>query len=63
MLVHVVVSLVWKIVGRVGVGAVTWGVSPLLCPTSSYLSLMALQGLIVALGSVFAGLGAWGGLV
>ncbi|ORY33440.1 hypothetical protein BCR39DRAFT_592790 [Naematelia encephala] len=43
--VHVGVSLVWKVVGRVGVGAVTWG------------------GLIVALGSVFAGLGAWGGLV
>ncbi|WVR00178.1 hypothetical protein IAU59_007320 [Kwoniella sp. CBS 9459] len=44
-IVHVLVSLVWKVVGRVGVGAVTWG------------------GLIVALGSVFAGLGAWGGLV
>ncbi|OCF38115.1 hypothetical protein I316_00339 [Kwoniella heveanensis BCC8398] len=44
-LVHVLVSLVWKVVGRVGVGAVTWG------------------GLIVALGSVFAGLGCWGGLV
>ncbi|RSH91848.1 hypothetical protein EHS25_009218 [Saitozyma podzolica] len=44
-LLHVCVSLVWKVVGRVGVGAVTWG------------------GLIVALGSVFAGLGAWGGLV
>ncbi|WVO18543.1 hypothetical protein L204_106262 [Cryptococcus depauperatus] len=42
---HVGVSLVWKVVGRVGVGAVTWG------------------GLIVSLGSVFAGLGAWGGLV
>ncbi|KAL7418412.1 hypothetical protein Q5752_006870 [Cryptotrichosporon argae] len=42
---HVAVSLVWKFVGRLGVGAVTWG------------------GLIVALGSVFAGLGAWGGLV
>lgn len=25
--VHVGVSLVWKIVGRVGIGAVTWGVS------------------------------------
>lgn len=25
--VHVAVSLVWKVVGRVGVGAVTWGVS------------------------------------
>ncbi|KAK8853236.1 hypothetical protein IAR55_003938 [Kwoniella newhampshirensis] len=45
VLVHVAVSLVWKIVGRLGVGAVTWG------------------GLIVALGSVFAGLGSWGGLV
>ncbi|WRT70208.1 uncharacterized protein IL334_007203 [Kwoniella shivajii] len=44
-LVHVGVSLVWKVVGRVGIGAVTWG------------------GLIVALGSVFAGLGCWGGLV
>ncbi|WVF72988.1 hypothetical protein IAT40_007806 [Kwoniella sp. CBS 6097] len=44
-IVHVLVSLVWKVVGRVGVGAVTWG------------------GLIVALGSVFAGLGCWGGLV
>ncbi|WVR07661.1 hypothetical protein IAU60_004703 [Kwoniella sp. DSM 27419] len=44
-LLHVAVSLVWKVVGRVGVGAVTWG------------------GLIVALGSVFAGLGCWGGLV
>ncbi|WWD19652.1 hypothetical protein CI109_104114 [Kwoniella shandongensis] len=45
VLVHVGVSLVWKIVGRLGIGAVTWG------------------GLIVALGSVFAGLGSWGGLV
>ncbi|WVW86189.1 hypothetical protein I302_108230 [Kwoniella bestiolae CBS 10118] len=44
-LLHVCVSLVWKVVGRVGIGAVTWG------------------GLIVALGSVFAGLGCWGGLV
>lgn len=44
-LLHIAVSLTWKVVGRVGVGAVTWG------------------GLIVALGSVFAGLGAWGGLV
>ncbi|KAK6909398.1 hypothetical protein I203_103416 [Kwoniella mangroviensis CBS 8507] len=44
-LLHVAVSLVWKVVGRVGIGAVTWG------------------GLIVALGSVFAGLGCWGGLV
>jgi hypothetical protein len=26
-LLHVCVSLVWKVVGRVGVGAVTWGVS------------------------------------
>ncbi|KLT40550.1 hypothetical protein CC85DRAFT_287393 [Cutaneotrichosporon oleaginosum] len=44
-LVHITLSLVWKVVGRVGVGAVTWG------------------GLIVALGSVFAGLGVWGGVV
>ncbi|GMK58396.1 hypothetical protein CspeluHIS016_0504280 [Cutaneotrichosporon spelunceum] len=43
--VHIALSLVWKVVGRVGVGAVTWG------------------GLIVALGSVFAGLGVWGGVV
>ncbi|KAK4684474.1 hypothetical protein P7C73_g5700, partial [Tremellales sp. Uapishka_1] len=45
VVLHTTVSLVWKVVGRLGVGAVTWG------------------GLIVALGSVFAGLGAWGGLV
>ncbi|WVQ84621.1 hypothetical protein IAT38_006776 [Cryptococcus sp. DSM 104549] len=45
VVVHVAVSLVWKVVGKVGIGAVTWG------------------GLIVALGSVFAGLGSWGGLV
>ncbi|WWC72036.1 uncharacterized protein I206_105995 [Kwoniella pini CBS 10737] len=44
-LLHIIISLVWKNVGRVGIGAVTWG------------------GLIVALGSVFAGLGCWGGLV
>ncbi|WWC91686.1 uncharacterized protein L201_006632 [Kwoniella dendrophila CBS 6074] len=44
-IIHICVSLVWKVVGRVGIGAVTWG------------------GLIVALGSVFAGLGCWGGLV
>nr|XP_018260854.1 uncharacterized protein I303_06571 [Kwoniella dejecticola CBS 10117]OBR83012.1 hypothetical protein I303_06571 [Kwoniella dejecticola CBS 10117] len=44
-LLHIAISLVWKNVGRVGIGAVTWG------------------GLIVALGSVFAGLGCWGGLV
>ncbi|BEJ16807.1 hypothetical protein CspHIS471_0602080 [Cutaneotrichosporon sp. HIS471] len=44
-IVHITLSLVWKVVGRVGVGAVTWG------------------GLIVALGSVFAGLGVWGGVV
>jgi hypothetical protein len=24
---HICVSLVWKVVGRVGIGAVTWGVS------------------------------------
>ncbi|ORX40591.1 hypothetical protein BD324DRAFT_611428 [Kockovaella imperatae] len=42
---HVCISLVWKIVGRVGIEAVTWG------------------GLIVALGALFCGLGAWGGLV
>lgn len=58
MLVHVIVSLVWKVMGRVGVGAVTWGVS---CPYS--VLTLTTQGLIVALGSVFAGLGAWGGLV
>ncbi|RXK40497.1 hypothetical protein M231_02149 [Tremella mesenterica] len=44
-ILHLIVNLTWKVVGRVGVGAVTWG------------------GLIVALGSVFAGLGCWGGLV
>ncbi|KAL1409091.1 hypothetical protein Q8F55_005915 [Vanrija albida] len=44
-LLHIALSLVWKIVGSAGVGAVTWG------------------GLIVALGTVFAGLGAWGGVV
>lgn len=26
---HICVSLVWKVVGRVGIGAVTWGVSTL----------------------------------
>ncbi|KIR62550.1 hypothetical protein I314_03495 [Cryptococcus bacillisporus CA1873] len=45
VLVHVGVNLAWKVVGRLGVGAVTWGA------------------LIIALGSVFAGLGCWGGLV
>ncbi|OXC70802.1 hypothetical protein AYX13_00785 [Cryptococcus neoformans] len=45
VLVHVGVNLVWKVVGRLGIGAVTWGA------------------LIIALGSVFAGLGCWGGLV
>lgn len=27
VLVHVGVNLVWKVVGRLGIGAVTWGVS------------------------------------
>ncbi|KAK1922103.1 hypothetical protein DB88DRAFT_497151 [Papiliotrema laurentii] len=44
-LIHVGISVLWKLVGRIGIDAVTWG------------------GLIVALGSVFAGLGGWGGLV
>lgn len=63
---HIVLNLVWKVVGRVGVGAVTWGVS--VCFFLSQLQKvgsckLTSQGLIVALGSVFAGLGAWGGLV
>jgi hypothetical protein len=30
VLLHVAVSLVWKVVGRLGIGAVTWGVSQVL---------------------------------
>ena len=29
VLLHVCISLAWKIVWRVGIGAVTWGVSPI----------------------------------
>lgn len=60
-LLHIALNLTWKVVGRAGVGAVTWGVSP--APTGNPGSAADTQGLIVALGSVFAGLGAWGGLV
>jgi hypothetical protein len=49
--------MVW----RAGIGAVTWGVSS--CLLKSIKSLADLQGLIVALGTVFAGLGGWGGVV
>ena len=61
---HVGVSLVWKVVGRVGIGSVTWGVGGISqCLGSADSDTDVLQGLIVALGSVFAGLGGWGGLV
>lgn len=53
------ISLAWKIVWRVGVGAVTWGVSLLIFKSEN----ADVQGLIVALGTVFAGLGGWGGVV
>lgn len=58
---HIALSLVWKIVGSAGVGAVTWGVSG--CQDCHCCSADVRQGLIVALGTVFAGLGAWGGVV
>lgn len=66
---HICVSLVWKVVGRVGIGAVTWGVSltsptyPRIRSPDGTLEQADAQGLIVSLGSVFAGLGGWGGLV
>lgn len=67
-LLHIISALVWKVVGRVGVGAVTWGVSTrrfmvVLVESETVLLTVCLQGLIVALGTVFAGLGEWGGLV
>jgi hypothetical protein len=60
VLLHVLISLAWKIVWRVGVGAVTWGVSLYVVLTGGNADI---QGLIVALGTVFAGLGGWGGVV
>jgi len=60
VLLHVLISLAWKIVWRVGVGAVTWGVSLHMIVTGENANV---QGLIVALGTVFAGLGGWGGVV